>query len=94
MFSRLMGSSKTAAMASGTSARDASLQQGRSQTLQSFMDRMMGSTASTTAVGRLVSSSMLFCSRSVQVVSEVKTLAAPSLPNRMERLSKTASPVT
>ena len=57
--------------------------QARSST---FMLNAMGSTASATPTG---------CTAcAAKGVSEVKTLALPSLPKRMTRLSKTASPVT
>ena len=67
--------------------------QGRhSHTSTSFMLRMMGSTDSTTAVGRLRVGR--FCtSRAFSWPREEKTLALPSLPNRMTRLSKTARPL-
>ena len=52
----------------------------------------MGSTASTTAVGRSLVSTMSSVS-SAQPAMEVKDFAVLSLPNRMARLSKTARPL-
>ena len=68
--------------------------QGRhSQTATSFILSTMGSTASTTAVGRLVLP--MFCSSiPSNATSEENTLAVPSLPKRITRLSKTHRPQT
>ena len=67
--------------------------QGRhSHTSTSFMLSTMGSTASTTAVGRLARSAD--SSSPPCRASEVNTLALPSLPNRITRLSNTHKPQT
>ena len=68
--------------------------QGRhSHTSTSFMLSTIGSTASTTAVGRLVRPGCWSSSPSGRRPEE-NTLAAPSLPNRITRLSNTHRPHT
>ena len=82
---------KHPAMPAGTSASLPQEHTGGSQGSDSRMDRMMGSTEFTTAMGRLVL--IRFCSsRSSTRLLEENTFALPSLPNRMARLSNTASP--
>ena len=64
----------------------------KSQGSMSFRLRTMGSTASTTAIGRLLR--FIICtSGSPTRILEEKILALPSLPKRSTRLSKTASPL-
>ena len=64
----------------------------KSQGSMSFRLRTMGSTASTTASGRLLRP-MPWQSPASGRKREVKILALPSLPKRSTRLSKTASPL-
>ena len=80
-------------MNAGTSHRSQS-QSRRLQPLSTIRaSRTMGSTASTTASGRLDRRSMGI-SGSPERNLEEKILALPSLPNRMARLSKTHRPST
>ena len=67
-------------------------QEGPSQGSTSLMPRISGSTAFTTAVGRLVRI-RFWASSSPQAMLEENTLAEPSLPKRMARLSNTARPL-
>ena len=83
-------SPKQSATAAGMSKQVQS--QGRhSHTSTSFMLRISGSTASTTAVGRLCWGTHWV---SLPLSSEENTLAPLSLPKRMARLLKTARPQT
>ena len=86
-------SGKAAATAGGTSVHWHWQGQGRqSHTSSSFIPRIRGSTASTTATGAVVLGRRWLSGP--HPAWEEKILAFPSLPNRMTRLSNTASPVT
>ena len=87
-------SPKAARMQAGTSASCSPQSQGRhSHTSTSFRFRMMGSTASTTAAGMLLRMGQMAPSELLAGDWDEKTLAVPSLPKRMARLSKTARPL-
>ena len=77
-------------MKAGISVRPHSQHRGL-QPSSTRVSSTMGSTASTTAVGRLVRIRPGISSSSM-TVSEEKILALPSLPNRMQRLSNTHRP--